>query len=804
MATVQLGAIGRHIRNLVVDLKMGDQTDGTLLRAFLDHNDQAAFEALLRRHGPMVLRVCSRTLGNTHDAEDALQATFLVLAQRAKSIRKRESLGSWLHGVAYRMSTDARRAAGRRRGHESRANPVHPTDPALNAAWQEVQAILDEEIQHLPESLREPFVACCLENQSCAEAAQQLGVEEVAVRQRLSRARKLLQHRLTQRGVSLAAVLGMAAVTATEASAAVSRSLVNSTVIAAAKIAAGQTLAGASVPAAVLKLLEGAKRAMILTKLKTATVVSLLAVLTSFGAALLADQLSASPQEVGKEKAATDSAKAGNPSITEAPRRAGPPRVLVEYKSPLTCMAWSPDGRVVATGTEDGAIHITEAATGKEVNSFRVGATITALAFAPNGKKLVLGQPGQPGSIWDIAAGKEEPRGGGGGGGGNIPPTVHVAFTPDGQWAVTIAVGRMVRSGPMGGGAMMMGNPAGGGCAAISPDGMIGGWCDAKGMLRVLQPTQAASGPPQILQVDKTPCIAFAPGGKLLAVGGDDNSVQLWDLTAMKKTLLLTGLEKPAAQLSFSADGRTVTAVAADGMSIQIWNLSRNGARFRINPIGGAVGSHAQSPDGKMLATAAKGGKQLFLWKITSRQLTHQDPAPGLSAHDMTALWADLANPDVDKADAAWRKLGATGDGAVPFVRKQIRSIAVPAVDLKTINKLVSELDSDQYATRERATRELMAAGELAIDPLNRHLEKGVSAEAGRRIHDVLKKLGPPALTVERMRVLEAIELLEQLRTAKAIALLEETESDALIPPQIRSEARQALQRLAQSQKEKK
>jgi hypothetical protein len=522
---------------------------------------------------------------------------------------------------------------------------------------------------------------------------------------------------------------------------------------------------------------------------------------------LLANQLSASPQEVGKEKAATDSAKAGNPSITEAPRRAGPPRVLVEYKSPLTCMAWSPDGRVVAAGTEDGAIHITEAATGKEVNSFPVGATITALAFAPDGKKLVLGQPGQPSSIWDIAAGKEVPSGGGGGGGGgggNIPPTVHVAFTPDGQSAVTIAVGRMVRSGPMGGGAMMMGNPAGGGCAAISPDGMIGGWCDAKGMLRVLQPTLAVPGPPQILQVDKTQCIAFAPGGKLLAVGGDDNGVQLWDLTAKKKTLLLTGLEKPAAQLSFSADGRTVTAVAADGMSIQIWTLTREGARYRINPIGGAVGSHAQSPDGKMLATTVKGGKQLFLWKVTVRQLTLQAPALVLTGNDMTALWADLANPDVDKADAAWRKLGATGDGAVPFVRKQIRSIAVPAVDLKTIKRLVSELDSDQFAIRDRATRELMAAGELAIDPLHHHLERGVSAEAKRRIHDVLKKLGQPVLTIERMRVLEAIELLEQLRTAKAIALLEETEGDALLPSQIRSEARQALQRLAQSQKEKK
>src|SRR5260370_451492 len=98
MATAQLAGVGRHIRNLIADQKMIGQTDGSLLRAFLECNDQLAFEALLRRHGAMVLRVCHRALGNVHDAEDALQATFLLLARQAASIRKRESLASWLHG----------------------------------------------------------------------------------------------------------------------------------------------------------------------------------------------------------------------------------------------------------------------------------------------------------------------------------------------------------------------------------------------------------------------------------------------------------------------------------------------------------------------------------------------------------------------------------------------------------------------------------------------------------------------------------------------------------------------------------
>jgi RNA polymerase sigma factor (sigma-70 family) len=192
MATAQLAAVVRRIRGRVADSKVGGQSDGALLRAYLGHGDQAAFEALLRRHAPMVLSVCRRALGNTHDAEDALQATFLVLAQKAASIRKRESLVSWLHGVAYRMATNAKRATARRHKHESRANTPQPPDPALCASWLELQALLDEEVACLPETLRAPFILCCLESKSYAEAAGQLGLQEGTIRNRLGRARKRL------------------------------------------------------------------------------------------------------------------------------------------------------------------------------------------------------------------------------------------------------------------------------------------------------------------------------------------------------------------------------------------------------------------------------------------------------------------------------------------------------------------------------------------------------------------------------------------------------------------------------------
>jgi RNA polymerase sigma factor (sigma-70 family) len=275
MASVQLEAVLRHIRKLAAERQSEEKTDGALLRTFLASNDQVAFEALVRRHGPMVLRVCRRTLEHVQDAEDACQATFLVLAQRARSIRKRESLASWLHGAAYRMASHAKRSTARRHRHESRVSPAQVHDPARSAAWREIQVLLDQEIKRLPESLRAPFVLCCLENQSCAEAAAQLRLTEAAVAMRLSRARKLLQERLSRRGVSLTAVLAAVAVGANNASAVALQALIIPTAQAATRIAAGQAAAGGLVPPSVAKLAEGGLKAMCITKRKTAMVLLL-------------------------------------------------------------------------------------------------------------------------------------------------------------------------------------------------------------------------------------------------------------------------------------------------------------------------------------------------------------------------------------------------------------------------------------------------------------------------------------------------------------------------------------------------
>jgi hypothetical protein len=343
------------------------------------------------------------------------------------------------------------------------------------------------------------------------------------------------------------------------------------------------------------------------------------------------------------------------------------------------------------------------------------------------------------------------------------------------------------------------------GFSAVAPDGLVSGWSDGKGLV-YLRPSsrgnQIMLGNPLTLQVGNARGMAFAPGGKLLAVGGEDKGVQLWDLDQNKPTKVLTGLEKPAANLTFSADGKTLAALADDGTSLRAWDVARGTTRCRINHNRGPVGALAVSPDGKQLATAAKEGKALFLWHLDARQLSRTGTPIKLSTEEMTALWNDLAGADSDKADDAWRKLGAAGDNALPFLRQRIRSVAVPAVDVKALEKLVADLDSAKFTTREKAAQELQAAGEVAIVLLQRCLEKRPSVEVERRATLVLKKIGEPALTPERLRVLDALELLERLRTTNAVALLEEIERDALIP-HIRQEAGRALQRVAQARKEK-
>ena len=202
-------------------------TDGELLERFVDGGDESAFESLVRRHGPMVLGLCRRALRDAHEAEDAFQATFLVLVRNARTIRKRESLASWLYGVARRVARRAQTGA-KHRSMVLHGEAMVSTGPDSDDDRFEVLPIVHDEVERLPEKYRAPIVLCYFEGQSHEEAARHLDWPVGTVKGRLSRARGILQSRLVRRGLALS--LGLVAFLEDEASAAVPEPLVEATV----------------------------------------------------------------------------------------------------------------------------------------------------------------------------------------------------------------------------------------------------------------------------------------------------------------------------------------------------------------------------------------------------------------------------------------------------------------------------------------------------------------------------------------------------------------------------------------------
>jgi RNA polymerase sigma factor (sigma-70 family) len=271
------------IRRVACDQRAQHLSDPDLLQRFKGQRDEAAFHALLLRHGPMVLDVCRGVLANEADAEDAFQATFLILASRAGAIHKGASVGSWLHGVAYRTALKARSQRTTRQKHEAGA-PAQPISEPDDLTWREVRRVLHEELTGLAERYRGPLVACYLEGKTQDEAAAQLGLGKTTLKERLERARVLLGARLVRRGLGPAAVLVAAAWPSVSVSACLPAPLVSSTTKAAGAFAAGRAVPPGAISAKVAALTEGAMSAMLPTKLKIAMVLLALGVLTGAGA----------------------------------------------------------------------------------------------------------------------------------------------------------------------------------------------------------------------------------------------------------------------------------------------------------------------------------------------------------------------------------------------------------------------------------------------------------------------------------------------------------------------------------------
>jgi RNA polymerase sigma factor (sigma-70 family) len=332
MARAPFGTVLRYIRQMAVPEDTGNLSDAELLRRFADHRDASAFAGLVKWHGGLVWSVCRSVLRHDPDAEDAFQATFVVLARKAGSVRNGAAVASWVHGVAARVARRARRDAAVRRAHERRRQGRTTEPDRPRADLREALALADEEVQHLPDKYRAAFVLCCLEGKSVAEVARQLGCREGTVAVTLSRARRQLRQRLARRGVSLGAALATVALVRHPAAAAAPAALLRSTIRVATRVAAEYAAATGVLPARVAVLTEAGMKTMFHTKLARAAVLVVALGVLGTGVGFLACQGQAgggrgAPKAVGAGSAGTALGKDRVPAV------AGPLLKLAHQKA---------------------------------------------------------------------------------------------------------------------------------------------------------------------------------------------------------------------------------------------------------------------------------------------------------------------------------------------------------------------------------------------------------------------------------------------------------------------------------------
>jgi RNA polymerase sigma factor (sigma-70 family) len=339
MASGFSGDAVRQINRLFRDGTAAGLTDGQLIERFTTRRAEVAetaFEALVIRHGPMVLRVVKRVLRDPHDVEDAFQATFLVLVKKAHAIGERELLGPWLYGVAHRVALKARGVAAKRNKREGGVIDDPPAE-LTEAPWLDLRPILHEELNRLPDKYKKPVILCHLQGLTHAEAAQELAWPVGTVSVRLTRARKLLKDRLTRRGLTTTAPLWAAE----GASAAVPQTLINSTTKAALQAITGKLLVAGGISAGAITLSKRTLTMMLMSRLKWVTLPLALAIGAAGGAVVNQQIMIRSVVEtraLATRTAAEKVPEPANPPVAPRPR---PPRVP---KPPTPVSPFSDEG----------------------------------------------------------------------------------------------------------------------------------------------------------------------------------------------------------------------------------------------------------------------------------------------------------------------------------------------------------------------------------------------------------------------------------------------------------------------------
>jgi RNA polymerase sigma factor (sigma-70 family) len=637
MTSRSLSAALPHLRRLLA-AGADEPGDQRLLEHFVRRGDEEAFASLVRRHGPMVLAVCRRLLADPHDAEDAFQATFLVLVRKASSVGRPERLGNWLYGVAYRVAVKLRSQNARRHRREQPFVDVPAGDVVADLVWRELRSAIDEELYRLPEKYRVPIVLCYLEGVSKRAAARRLGWPEGTLSTRLHRARLMLRERLGRRGLGLSAGVVAVALTQGAAPAAVPSILAAATAM--SLVVPGRA---GLVPAPVAALAEGVVRAMWWSKLKVIAAVLLAAGLLAAGLGGAALHSHGAPTE-RDEKAAN--------SAPEPPKKEANGLKTFHLGKKVREVVWSPDGKLMASratrtekkdgGDEDTVdwyttVKVWDAASGKEIVSLGElkNSGLVAVGFAPDSVTLALSffrqiEEGAKVELWDARKGelkktiKMDY--------GRSPPKF--AFSPDGKVLAVLDAGdkdRDPKTSDLSGGARLF-DPGRGTAVlslrghkhmaislAFSPDGKLlaTGGSQHDNDVRLWDVTAGKEH-----RVIKTGAIVhavtFSRDGKVLATGQGDGRVVLWDVATGKELRVLAGATDSALRVAFSPEGRLLAAagpVERDGKrpyGVRLWSAAAGKLLRSWDDTGASVGF---SPDGKMIAILGKDGT-VRLWPL--------------------------------------------------------------------------------------------------------------------------------------------------------------------------------------------
>jgi RNA polymerase sigma factor (sigma-70 family) len=574
MTAVPLNAVLRHVRRLADSAE--ESADGDLLRRFTDARDEGAFAALVRRHGPLVLGACRRLLRNRSDADDAFQATFLVLVRRAATLGD-GPLGPWLYSVARRTALRARADALRRRVVPTEVFDMPAPDSADSLETRELRRRLEDELDRLPEKYRAPLVLCYLQGFTHEQAARQLGRPVGSMSRLVRRALELLRERLGGRGAVLPAAVVAAALPHQLASGAVPAALAAATVRGALLAAAGGTAAPpvAALAGAVARDLARARK-----------VPALLLVLTLIagGAGLAA--LPAAPPEPPAPSSEKSAADPGSRDYDSPPAgalmRFGSPRLRHGHQ--VSGLAFSHDGDKLISCGWDGTISLWDPSSGKEIRRFE-GHTgrVNAVALSPDGKVVASGDP-DGFSLWNAATGKRLFRAAREGNGVSA-----VAFSRDGKLAA-YALSRPVALGVYTGARVVE--------AATGKD------------------VAALSGHTSLVSA-----VAFSPDGKAVATASADGTVILWDVATEKETTRLTGHAGGVLAVSFSPDGMSLATGGSDG-TLRLWDLATRNEAKKFSS-GRDVAGVTFSPDGKLVAGTTDGGRLVRVYGVGSGKEVH-------------------------------------------------------------------------------------------------------------------------------------------------------------------------------------